>query len=53
MKQHAGTIRWILIIGGIVLVAFAAVAATFNGFSAPSWVLPWGTLAALVGLAIP
>lgn len=48
-----GFIKWILIIGGIVLVAFAALASVFTGWSAPHWVLPWGTLAALVGLAIP
>ncbi len=45
-------IRWILIIGGIVLVAIATLAAMVAGFNAPAWVDPLGTLAALVGLAL-
>ncbi len=45
-------IRWILIIGGIVLVAIATLAALVAGFSAPGWVLPMGTLAALIGLTL-
>ena len=49
----AGLIKLILTWGGILLVAFAALGATFSGFSAPAWVLPWGALAALVGLALP
>lgn len=51
--MNTGLIKWILIIGGIVLVAIAAISSVASGFSAPSWVLPFGALSALVGLAIP
>jgi len=47
------TLKWVLIIGGIGLVLVAALATVVTGFTVPSWVLPFGALAGLVGLAIP
>ena len=45
-------ISWILIIGGIVLLAWAAIASVASGFTIDSWVLPFGALSAAVGLTL-
>jgi len=46
-------LKWLLIVVGIGMVFVVALATVVNGFSVPNWVFPFGTLAALVGLAIP
>jgi len=50
--MNTGLVTWVLVIGGIVLVAIAAISSVASGFNAPSWCLAFGALSALVGLAI-
>jgi hypothetical protein len=50
--MNTGLVTWVLVIGGIVLVAIAALSSVVSGFNAPSWCLAFGALSALVGLAI-